>query len=57
MTVNPLTKYKTITKEQFLFHEMRTIAKLVIENKTNEEILDEVVNDNLFQYPTEKSLK
>ena len=46
MTVNPLTKYKAITKEQFLFHEMRTIAKLVIENKTNEEILDEVVNDN-----------
>lgn len=55
--MNPLTKYKAITKEQFLFHEMRTIAKLVIENKTDEEILDEVVHDNLFQYPTEKSLR
>lgn len=55
--MNPLTKYKAITKEQFLFHEMRIIAKLVIENKTDEEILNEVVQDNLFQYPTEKSLR
>lgn len=55
--MNPLTKYKAITKEQFLFHEMRIIAKLVIENKTDEEILNEVVHDNLFQYPTEKSLR
>ena len=55
--MNPLTKYKAITKEQFLFHEMRTIAKLVIENKSDEEILNEVVHDNLFQYPTEKSLR
>lgn len=57
MAVNPLIKYKAITREQFLFHEMRTIAKLIIENKNNEEIINEVVNDNLFQYPTEKSLK
>ena len=55
--MNPLIKYKAITREQFLFHEMRTIAKLIIENKNNEEIINEVVNDNLFQYPTEKSLK
>lgn len=55
--MNLLAKYKAITKEQFLFHEMRTIAKMVIENKTDEEILNEVVQDNLFQYPTEKSLR
>lgn len=51
--MNPLIKYKAITREQFLFHEMRTIAKLIIENKNNEEIINEVVNDNLFQYPTD----
>ena len=40
MTVNPLTKYKAITKEQFLFHEIITIAKLLIDNKNNEEIIN-----------------
>lgn len=48
--------YKTITREQFLFHEMRTTAKLLIEGKTDEEIFDEIKRSNLFQFPTEKSL-
>lgn len=55
--MNPLVKYKAITKSQFLFHEMRIIAKLIMENKTDSEILEEVIGNNLFQYPTEKSLK
>lgn len=57
MTMNPLIKYKSLTKEQFLFHEMRTVAKLYLQNKTDLEIIEEIVEDNLFQYPTEKSLK
>lgn len=51
------TPYRTITREQFLFHEMRVVAKLVLENKHDDEIIKEVVTNNLFQYPTEKSLK
>ena len=31
-----------ITREQFLFYEMRTIAKLVQENLTEQEILQKV---------------
>ena len=46
-----------ITREQFLFYEMRTIAKLVQENLTEQEILQKVYQDNLFQYPTERSIK
>ena len=46
-----------ITREQFLFYEMRTIAKLVQENLTEQEILRKVYQDNLFQYPTERSIK
>lgn len=50
------TPYRTITREQFLFHEMRIVAKLLLEEKSDSEIIDEVVSNNLFQYPTEKSL-
>ena len=46
-----------ITREQFLFYEVRTTAKLVCEGLNNDEVVDHIVNDNLFQYPTEKSVK
>lgn len=51
------TPYRTITREQFLFHEMRMVAKLLMEGKEDTEIIQEVVDHNLFQYPTETSLK
>ena len=50
------TPYRTITREQFLFHEMRIVAKLLLEEKSDSEIIGEVVTNNLFQYPTEKYL-
>lgn len=50
------TPYRTITREQFLFHEMRIVAKLLLEDKSDSEIIGEVVTNNLLQYPTEKSL-
>lgn len=50
------TPYRTITREQFLFHEMRIVANLLLEGKEDNEIIKEVVSNNLFQYPTEKSL-
>ena len=46
-----------ITREQFLFYEMRTTARLVEEKLTDAEIADRICNENLFQYPTEKSVR
>ena len=46
-----------ITREQFLFYEMRITAKLVCEGLEKYEIVRRVVKENLFQYPTEKSVR
>lgn len=46
-----------ITREQFLFYEMRTTAKLLQEGLDEKEVIDRIVVDNLFQYPTEKSIR
>ena len=46
-----------ITREQFLFFETRTTAKLLCEGFSREEIINKIVVDNLFQYPTEKSVR
>ncbi len=47
----------SLTREQFLFHEMRTTARLICEGLFREDIVDRVVRENLFQYPTEKSVR
>lgn len=47
----------SLTREQFLFYETRTVAKLITEGLTDEEIILKVFNENLFQYPTERMLK
>lgn len=55
--LNTKEPYKAgLTREKFLFHEMRIVAKLLLEGKTDEEIVKEVYDDNLFQYPTEKMI-
>ena len=46
-----------ITREQFLFYEMRTTAKLIVEGFGDENVVEHIVCDNLFQYPTEKSVR
>lgn len=46
-----------ITREQFLFYEMRITAGLLAEGLAEAEIVNRVVEDNLFQYPTGKSSK
>jgi len=46
-----------ITREQFLFYEMRITAKLLNEGLNDEESAARIVSDNLFQYPTEKSIR
>lgn len=47
----------SLTREQFLFYETRTVAKLLAEGLTDEEIILKVFSENLFQYPTERMLK
>lgn len=51
------TPYITITREQFLFHEMRIVARLIKDGKSDEQIVQEVAENNLFQYPTERMIK
>lgn len=46
-----------ITREQFLFYEVRTTAKLLCEGLCADEVAERIVSDNLFQYPTEKSVR
>ncbi len=46
-----------MTREQFLFYEMRTTAWLMAEGLSEKEIIERIVKDNLFQYPTEKSIQ
>lgn len=43
-----------LTREQFLFYEIRIAAKLYLNNKTISESVEIVTHDNLFQYPTER---
>lgn len=45
-----------ITREQFLFYEMRTTARLMMTGLSEEEIIDRIVKENLFQFPTERSI-
>ena len=45
-----------ITREQFLFYEMRTTAKLMRKGLKDTEVIDLITKDNLFQYPTERSV-
>ena len=46
-----------LTREQFLFYETRTTAKLLDEGLEDNEVIERIVNENLFQYPTEKSVR
>lgn len=46
----------SLTREPFLFYEMRTTAKLLISGSSDEDAVAQITADNLFQYPTEKSI-
>ena len=45
-----------LTAEQFLFYEIRIVAKLYLEEKSIDEIIEYIQQDNLFQYPTEREV-
>ena len=46
-----------LTREQFLFYEVRTTARLMSEGLSDEEVAARIIEENLFQYPTEKSVR
>lgn len=54
---SPYAGSGALTREQFLFFEMRTTAKLMAQGLSEEEICMQIYADNLFQFPTEKSIK
>ena len=45
-----------LTAEQFLFYEIRIVAKQYLEGKSIDEIIEYIQRDNLFQYPTERKI-
>lgn len=47
----------SMTREPFLFYEMRATARLYMEGLTDEEIVNKIITENIYQYPTERSLK
>ena len=46
-----------VTREQFLFYETRTTARLISKGLSDEEVVERIVSENLFQYPTKKSVR
>ena len=45
-----------LTAEQFLFYEIRIVAKQYLAEKSIDEIIEYIQRDNLFQYPTEREV-
>lgn len=47
----------SVTREPLFFYEMRTTARLLSDGVSDDEAIDQIVAENLFQYPTEKSVR
>ena len=45
-----------LTREQFLYFEIRIVASLMMQGHTKDEILKKIRQDNLFQFPTERMI-
>lgn len=46
-----------LTREQFLFREMRIVARLCLDHCAREDCIERICKDNLFQYPTERVIR
>lgn len=57
ITESPYKGSGQLTRQQFLFYEMRTTAKLMNSGLSDNEIIERILADNLYQYPTEKTIK
>lgn len=47
----------SFTREQFMFYEMKITARMVQEGLSDNQIIEKICTENMFQYPTEKSTK
>lgn len=47
----------SLTREQFLFYETRIVASLLCNGDSREEIYDQIKQENLFQFPTERMIR
>lgn len=47
----------SLTREPFMFYEMKVTAELLNEGLTDSYVIQKIIDNNLYQYPTEKSLK
>ena len=55
---SPYVGSGSLTREQFLFYETKTVARLLVDGKiSDEEIVDKILNENLFQFPTERMIR
>lgn len=43
-----------LTREQFLYYEIRIVSSLCLEGYSREEIVKKITDENLFQFPTER---
>ena len=46
-----------LTREQFLLRETRIVARMRLDGATDEEILEQAVTQNIFQFPTARQLR
>ena len=46
----------SLTREQFLFYETRTVAALLQQGLSRDEAIERIRQDNLFQFPTERMI-
>lgn len=46
-----------LTREQFLFYEIRIVTALQCAGNDREKIYEEITHENLFQYPTERMIR
>ncbi len=53
----PVQYKASITREKFMFYEMRTTARLLTEGLTDQEAIQRIIAENLFQYPTERLIR
>ena len=44
-----------LTREQFLFYEIRVVSSLLVNGYSRDEALTKIKDENLFQFPTERS--
>ena len=47
----------SLTREQFLFYEIRTVSSLILQGESCDEIYHVISTEYMFQFPTEKMIK